>query len=352
MADKGTVTVTEERLTNIHKIVFAWTSDTGGDAGLATKTTTYQYTGAILGLVTIPGTGADQPDDNYNVTLLDDSGVDVLNAQGLLRDDTNTEWVLSSLGFVANDQLTLSIDSAGDTLQGTVIVYVGLTPGLDTMYTDMVNAIYGASGIGAFPAAAAAANGVSLAEVLRYIQESQIGTLANTGGTATLGDILGDVAAVDVTTRLAALAGYAVAMERAIEKSDGAVLNGADDLFTIAGGPILVTAFVGIVTTQIGANAATCQIQITTTAPAGTVNLSTAVNIEGDAVGTSYTFTAATPGVLTPTTAGAIDQFPANGWLCPIGTLKANCSAANTGNIKWYMHYKPLSAASVVAAAA
>jgi hypothetical protein len=182
--------------------------------------------------------------------------------------------------------------------------------------------------------------------------DTSIGTLTNTGGTATLGGILGDVANSDIATRLTAIAGHTIAMERAIEKSDGAVLNGSDNLFTITGGPIVVTEFVGIVTTEIGANAATCQIQLTTTAPAGSVNLSTAVNIETHAVGTSYTFTAATPGVLTPTTAGALDQLPRLAWLCPIGALKATCSAANTGNIKWYMVYRPLSANSVVAAAA
>lgn len=182
--------------------------------------------------------------------------------------------------------------------------------------------------------------------------DTSIGTLANTGGTATLGGILGDVANSSIAARLALIQGYTIAMERAVEKSDGAVLNGADNIFTIAGGPVLVTRLVGIVTTEIGANAATCQIQITTTAPAGTVNLSTAVNIETDAVGTSYTFTAATPGVLTPTTVGALDQLPANVWLCPIGTIKATCSAANTGVIKWYLVYQPLSASSVVAAAA
>jgi hypothetical protein len=190
-------------------------------------------------------------------------------------------------------------------------------------------------------------NGVDWHEV-----EAQVGTLTNTGGVATLGGILGDVVASSIATRLTTIAGQTIAMERAVEKSDGAVLNGADNIFTIAGGPIVVTEFVGIVTDTIGANAATCKIQITTTAPVGTVDLSTAVNIEDDAIGTSYTFTVATPSVLTPTAVGALDQLPRIVWLCPIGTIKATCSAANTGTIKWYLVYRPLSAASVVAAAA
>ncbi len=138
-------------------------------------------------------------------------------------------------------------------------------------------------------------------------------------------------------------AGIAVAQERAIVKPDCAVLAADEDLFVIEDGPIIVTEFVGIVTTEIGAGASTCQIQIDVTAPAGTVNLSTAVDIDADAVGTSYTFTAATPGVLTPTTAGAIDQLPKNYWLCPVGTIKAAFSADRAGVIAWYMVYKPLS---------
>ena len=141
-------------------------------------------------------------------------------------------------------------------------------------------------------------------------------------------------------------------MERAVQKTDGAVLNGDDNLFTISGGPIMVVEFVGVVTTVIGANVATCTIQEAVTDPAGDVALSTAVNIENDAAGTTYTFTAAGPSVLTPTTVGALTNVAANRWLCPIGTIQALCSAANTGNIEWYMVYKPLSPDSRVVAAA
>jgi len=63
----------------------------------------------------------------------------------------------------------------------------------------------GTVGLASFPAAAAAANDVSLAEVIRYIQESQIGTLVNSGGTATLAGIIGDPANSDLVTRIAAI---------------------------------------------------------------------------------------------------------------------------------------------------
>ncbi len=144
---------------------------------------------------------------------------------------------------------------------------------------------------------------------------------------------------------------YSKGFDQTIEKTDGTCSNGADNLFTITGGPILVTEFVGIVTTIIGDNIATCQIQHTTTEPAGTVNLSTAVAITSDAAGTSYTFTADATSVLTPTTVGTLTVIPRIAWVLPIGTLKATCSALNTGNIKWYMKYTMLSQYSRVAAA-
>lgn len=143
------------------------------------------------------------------------------------------------------------------------------------------------------------------------------------------------------------------AIERCIEKSDGSVPNGDDVLFNITGGPILVTKIIGIVTVNIGGNACNCTLEVDTTTPA-VVNLalSTAVAVTGDAAGTSYHITAASPGVFTPTTAGYKDQIPINDVLVPIGSIVAKFSAANTGTIKWYLVYKPLSPNSVVVAAA
>src|SRR3989304_7226542 len=113
---------------------------------------------------------------------------------------------------------------------------------------------------------------------------------------------------------------YSKGFYQTVEKSDGAVLAGADNLFTITGGPILVTEFVGIVTTVIG-GASNCQIKLVVTEPVGTVNLSTNVAIDSDAAGSSYTFTVAATPVLTPTTAGGLTVFPRIAWLCPIGTI-------------------------------
>ena len=172
------------------------------------------------------------------------------------------------------------------------------------------------AGAASFPTAAVAADGVNPAAVIRHLS---------------------------------------LAVPYCVEKSDGAVLTGADPIFTIAGGPIRCTIY-GIVTTIIG-GAATCKLTITTTSPAATVDMSAgAVAIDDDAAGTSYRHINTTA-VLTPVTAGFVmmgNAFATDDteFLCPAGTINANCSAAQTGVIKWYMMYTPLSPNCVVTAAA
>lgn len=118
----GTVTITEERLGHIQKITFDWLSTA---AGAADGTTTYPYTGSILKVVTVPDGGGTQPTDDYDLTLTDESGLDVANGQLANRDNVNTEWVSSSLGVVVGDKLTLNVTNAGNAKGGLCHVYVG-----------------------------------------------------------------------------------------------------------------------------------------------------------------------------------------------------------------------------------
>lgn len=135
-----------------------------------------------------------------------------------------------------------------------------------------------------------------------------------------------------------------------IGKLDGAVLNGSDELFRVAGGPIMITHFVGVVTTVL-VGAANCHIDGTTTTPAATTQLSTDVAISADAAGTTYTFSTASPGVLTPVANGVQIAIGEVQWLMPIGSIYAHCSAAQTGVIAWYMRYLALSPSCLVTAA-
>lgn len=120
-------TITEETLGSVKKIKWVWVSAADGTVGaaLVDTTTDEAYSGECLRLITVPATGADQPDDNYNVTVLDEDGVDVLIGAGATRDDTNTEQVIAAnLGAVANDKLKLAVSAAGAGLGGTVYLYI------------------------------------------------------------------------------------------------------------------------------------------------------------------------------------------------------------------------------------
>ena len=118
----GTVTVTEETFGSIKKIAWAWTSD--GSGVVSGTLTTHAYTGALERLVTDPdGTAA--PTDNYDVTILDEDGTDILMGAGADRDTANIEQVLrTSLGVVANDTLELRIAAAGAAKSGVVWLYL------------------------------------------------------------------------------------------------------------------------------------------------------------------------------------------------------------------------------------
>lgn len=127
------VTITETsasypELQKVRKVKWAWTTDgvngaivDATAAGQANKTT-YKYTGEIYRLITDP---TDGPTADYDVTILDDDGYDVLMGAGANRHTTTTEQVLwSSLGICLDSQLRLNIGTAGNTKSGVVILYI------------------------------------------------------------------------------------------------------------------------------------------------------------------------------------------------------------------------------------
>jgi len=128
-----------------------------------------------------------------------------------------------------------------------------------------------------------------------------------------------------------------------------------DDLFDVTG-EVLITSLVGIVTTTaIGAVQNRIKIGLDAT-NLYDFDFTTEVDTNGDAVGTRYVFSAANPAVLTPLSNGAAGsgnpQYP---WVCPAGVIeqfKNGGDAGTTGQINWYLTYKPLSSDGSVSAAA
>jgi hypothetical protein len=120
----GTATLAEITHTSVKKIVWAWTSGVGGgDAGVCTKATTVPFDGKILGVVTIPHATA--PTDDYDVTITDADGHDVLWGAGMNRDTATTEYILgSACGAVSGSTLTLNVSNAGDSKRGQVVLWI------------------------------------------------------------------------------------------------------------------------------------------------------------------------------------------------------------------------------------
>lgn len=122
-AAAGTATRTEVTAGPVKKIVWAWTSGDGAEGGTVISTTSRSYSGKLIGLTTDPGAAA--PTDNWDLTVTDSAGHDVLLGAGANRDTVTTEHVAeASLGAVANSVLTLNITNAGDAKTGEVILWI------------------------------------------------------------------------------------------------------------------------------------------------------------------------------------------------------------------------------------
>lgn len=131
-----------------------------------------------------------------------------------------------------------------------------------------------------------------------------------------------------------------------VVKGPAVVPNAAEtNLFTISGGNVLVTSLIGVVTTVFTATATTL-----TMGPKPTVGATVAGGIHNLTVLTSAAlgayvmpaFTAGVGGV--GTVVGSIGVFPAGvfPFVVPAGTIEYEASAANTGQITWYLTYVPL----------
>ena len=121
-----------------------------------------------------------------------------------------------------------------------------------------------------------------------------------------------------------------------------------DPLFAIAGGPIKITNFFGIVSSVIGAS--DIKIQGIDTETDTTFPYTTSVTCDDDAAGTTYTFTGAVPSVLTPVTGGNTNLSTATDmqWYAVPGTIDQLGDAAVVGVIDWYMTFIPLAPGVVV----
>jgi len=123
----GTVTLTQKGWRDgLLCYSIAWLSDASGNA----TGTISEIEGTIERIVYLPNTDSStQPDDNYDVTLLDENGLDVLRGTGANLDETNASQVVPTGGDAAVlphatcGLLALAVSGAGAANVGTIRLY-------------------------------------------------------------------------------------------------------------------------------------------------------------------------------------------------------------------------------------
>lgn len=124
--------------------------------------------------------------------------------------------------------------------------------------------------------------------------------------------------------------------------------SAAGSLFAITGGRILLTSIVGEVTTVIQTQANNTKLQSVPTTGT-TVDLCAVLDISAKEVGALFGITGLFSDAMVGPNAGAT-VIPRNPVVVPIGNIKLNCAASNTGSVKWALTYVPLDAGASVAA--
>lgn len=137
MPDTGTLTETAPKYVDrinmpIQKWSYAWTSDASGNV---TQTTTSRINGTITNVVSIPAAGASAPSANWDMTIKDENGNDILNALGSNLSETavvrlkpfgshTVNSVVYPFDVDLYDRLQINITNAGNTKSGTLVFYV------------------------------------------------------------------------------------------------------------------------------------------------------------------------------------------------------------------------------------
>lgn len=122
-------------------------------------------------------------------------------------------------------------------------------------------------------------------------------------------------------------------------------------IFSVAGGRVLLTSIVGVISTLV-AGAANVRLQLNpTVATATTTNLCAALNINAFPVGDIVTITGVPTDAMIPVAAGAALPNMTMPVVLTVGDIEFVCDAAVGGGVTWSIWYKPLDDAGCVVAA-
>ena len=107
--DAMVVTLEDNQNDNLRTVYIAWTDS----PALTIESQSTGFDAWIKGwylfkIQTKPGAAAAQPDDNYNITITDAEGMDLMGGEALLRDESNTEEAVPLIDGVYGPQPVIS----------------------------------------------------------------------------------------------------------------------------------------------------------------------------------------------------------------------------------------------------
>jgi len=122
------------------------------------------------------------------------------------------------------------------------------------------------------------------------------------------------------------------------------------DLFTIAGGRVLVTLLFGEVTTIIETQA--CNTKVTAAPTVGTaVDLASNLDITADEAGCLYLVEGDGTALVGANAGAAMSGIGRAGFIVNTGVIRMETAATNTGATKWTLYYVPLDEGATVVSA-
>lgn len=162
---------------------------------------------------------------------------------------------------------------------------------------------------------------------------TKLGTITNTGGTATVGGVLGDLAALSLASRTAA-------QQAALTRAAANLPQGTSAAIFTVTGPVIIHCIIGIVTTVIQSGTNNLKLIYDPTATGADTDMCATVDIDALAVGHVIAITGAVADAATKSAAPGIAVRQAGGLVLDAGSIKLSCSASKTGQIAWYVLYQ------------
>ncbi len=121
-----------------------------------------------------------------------------------------------------------------------------------------------------------------------------------------------------------------------------ATIAADQDIFSIDGGPVLLTGFLGHVTTDIGGGSQDIEFDLDPDDGGTNVTLATILLIDGDVAGTMYTLNTTFGGVAIATLDYAINASLEVPISMVAGDIVLDVTGTEAGSVEWFATYIPL----------